>query len=221
MKSLFERAVGDGWSELHLRLRERYGFTSADGVKAVASGDMAEIETSYLASPLLRLLSRDDFLFPCHEEDISYRVESHAFQDERGFEAVYIERRFDTTPPRRFVDTLYWNPERGTVTDVYGRNGRITSELRMTEEDGDLSITLGNQWLRTGGSYRRLHTPFNVSANLRDGFSREEDRYKVEARVRNPLLGEIYRYTGWFRHEFQESPADTPPEDAVEVERLP
>lgn len=221
MTSLFERAVGDGWSSLDAPLQERYGFTSDEKVKAVATGEMTEIRTSLLAHPLLRLLSNDDFLFPCRDRDVAYRVESHAFEDSRGFDAVYIERRFQTSPPQRFVDTLYWSPEREAVVDHFGCSGRIAAELRFGEDDGDLAITLGRQWLRVRGRYLPLPPPFKVSATLRDGFDDEQERYRVEASVRNPLLGELYMYTGWFQHEFQDSSRSAPPEDAVEVERLP
>lgn len=221
MTSLFERAVGDGWSALDTPLQERYGFTSDDDVKAIASGEMTMIQTSHLAYPVLWLLSRDDFLFPCNEEDVSYTVETHAFEDDRGYEAIYIERVFDTTPLRRFVDTLYWSPEREAVVDFFGCSGRIAAELELGEDDGDLAITLGKQWLRVCGRYIPIPPPFEVSAKLRDGFDDEEERYRVEACVRNPLLGELYRYTGWFHHEFEDAEPDEPPEDAVEVENLP
>lgn len=221
MTSLFERAVGEGWRDLDDPLQERYGFSSDDGVKAVAKGEMTEIRTSLLAHPVLWLLSKDDFLFPCREEDISYTVESHAFEDRRGFEAMYIERRFRTSPRRRFVDTLYWSPERGSVVDFYGCSGRIAAELKFEEDDGELAITLGKQWLRVGGRYVPLPPPFRVSATLRDGFDEESDRYRVEAHVRNPLIGELYVYSGWFRNELQKSSLDGLPEDAVEAEHLP
>ena len=201
MTGLFERALGADWKALHPKLRERYGVVAADGREVVGRGRMDRLWSNDLLLPVLWLGTFEDFLFPEGGADVPFRIATRPFVDAAGEEALLVERRFRTDPPRRFVDALRWNDNRGRVTDLFGRTGRLAADLHLRVEDGDLLLAVGDQWLRTGGRYVRLPRPLAVEAVVRDRYDADEEAFRVTADVHNPLLGRVFSYRGRFRIE--------------------
>lgn len=224
MPALFERAIGDDWSALHPRVRERYGLVAADGHLAVGTGEMQALRRSALALPLLALGTVDDFLFPEAGRGVPYTITTRALVDANGYEVLVLRRTFETEPERTFVDTLRWNPHRGCITDLFGRHGLVAADLRLGVEDGDLTFEIGTQWLRVGGRYVRLPAALAVDGSLRDWYDEPTDRFRVTASITNPLLGEVFGYRGHFVSEFRavaSVPADAVPETALDAVSLP
>lgn len=205
MTGLFERAVGDGWETLHPRVRDRYGLVADEGREAVGTGRMHELARNPLTSPIRRLGTVDDFLFPEGGADVPFTVVTESFVDDAGFEALFLHRRFEfeTAPTRRFVDTLRWNPERGCITDLLGRRGRVAVDLRVRADDGALALSFGRQWLRMGGRYVQFPGPLSIDGELRDWFDDDRGRFRVTAAVDNPLVGTVFGYDGSFENAFR------------------
>lgn len=202
--SLFQRAVGDAWSDLHPALRDRYGLTADDGRVAVGRGEMARITTGGLVRPVLWLAARRDFLFPSGGADVPFAIGAHAAVDRRGNEAITFRRRFETDPPRAFVDTMRWNPERGCLTSFFGRGGRVASDLHPTVVEGGLEFQIGAQWLRVGGGYRRVPDALAARGTVRDWYDEAADRYRVGAAITAPVVGHVFGYLGSFDNEWLE-----------------
>lgn len=209
MEALFERAIGDDWSALHPRLRERYGLVTADGHVAVGRGHMRDIRRSALAIPLLALLAREDFLFPEAGRDVGFSITTEPFVDERGNEALVLRREFQTDPPRTIVDTLRWNPARGCVTDLFGRHGLVAADVHLGVADRDLIISLGTQWLRAGRRYLRLPGFLAAGGSIRDAYDEGAGRYLATASITAPVVGEVFGWAGHFTHEFRDRDAGT------------
>lgn len=203
MTGLFERALGDEWEELHPQIRDRYGLTAAEDREAVGTGEMHRLSRHPLALPVLWLGTVEDFLFPEGGTDVPFSITSEAFVDGNGNEALFLRRHFETSRPRDFVDTLRWNPARGCITDLFGRNGRVAADLHLGVDDGDLALTLGAQWLRVGGRYVPLRGPLAVTADLRDRYDDDAEEFRVDAEISNPLIGRVFAYEGAFESEFQ------------------
>ena len=203
MTGLFERAVGEGWENLHPRVRDRYGLVAADGHEAVGIGRMRSLESHPLAGPALRLGTVDDFLFPEGGTDVPFEIVTESFVDDAGFEALHLRRRFRTDPPRTFVDTLRWDPDRGRVVDLFGRRGLVAAELCIREVDGHLALSIGPQWLRVGGRYPRIPDLVSAGGRLRDYYDEAAARFRVAAEITSPLLGTVFRYDGVFESAFR------------------
>lgn len=208
MTALFERALAEDWRDLHPALRERYGLEAAEGREAVGEGEMLRLARNLLAYPVLWLGARDDFIFPEQGRDVPFRIQTEAFVDGAGNEALFLDRRFATEPERRFVDTLRWNPERDCITDFYGHHGVVASDLHLRAEDGDLRLSLGRQWLRFGGRYLPVPGLLGAGGRLVDGYDDDAERYHVEAAIGNPLLGDVFVYEGYFQNGFEDAPAE-------------
>ena len=212
---LFERALGDAWAALHPEIRDRYGVVAGDDRAVVGRGRMHELRRSALAVPLLWLGTRDDFLFPEAGTDVPFEMETGAFVDDRGFEALSLRRRFGTDPPREFVDTLRWNPERGCITDCFGRHGVVVADVHLSVEDDALALEIGDQWLRAGDRYLRLPAVMAAGGTLRDRYDDDAGEFRVAAEIANPLVGPVFGYRGSFDTEFREVPADRRPESSL------
>lgn len=211
MTGLFEREVGRAWETLHPRVRDRYGIESGDGREAVGVGRMRAVDRHPLAVPALWLGTLDDFLFPERGIDVPFTIVTTPFVDDEGNEALVLRRRFETAPPRTFVDTLRWNPDRGCLTDLFGRRGRVAADLHITAEDGGLALSIGTQWLRVGGRYLAVPPPLAVDGRLRDRYDDADGRFRVSAAIENPALGTVFEYAGGFANEFRPLEDDVPP----------
>ncbi|MFB1064315.1 DUF4166 domain-containing protein [Natrinema sp. H-ect4] len=215
MTGLFEREVGDAWWTLHPRVRDRYGLESGAGREAVGVGRMHELDRSPLAVPALWLGTIDDFLFPERGADVPFTIVTEPFVDDEGTEALVLRRRFETSPPRTFVDTLRWNPARGCLTDLFGRHGRVAADLHISAEDGALALSIGTQWLRVGGRYLEVPPPFSADGHLRDWYDDGENRFRVSATITNPVVGTVFEYQGAFETEFRPLEDDAAPPSAL------
>lgn len=202
--ALFERALGDGWTDLHPRIRNRYGVVAADGQTVVADGTMRTLQSSYLAFPVLWVGTVDDFLFPARDEDVPFRMTTETFVDGAGNEALFLEREFDTDPTRTFVDTLRWNPERECITDLFGHRGHVAADLTLGVDGDALTLSIGQQWLRVAGRYVPLPGPLGVDGTLRDWYDEADGRFRVEADITSPLIGSVFTYSGSFENEVRD-----------------
>jgi hypothetical protein len=205
--ALFERALGDAWSELDDHIQKRYGLVEDEERIAVASGVMEEIGGGFLATPALWLGTFDDFLFPESGTNVDFTMRSVPFIDVNGYEGLLLERDFDTNPQRTFVDTVRWNPHRGCITDFLGRSGHVVSDLHLEVEDGSLALHLGQQWIRIRHRYIPLPGPTAVEGTLRDHYDTDDDRFVVDAEIKN-LTGTVFSYRGHFENSFSNSDAD-------------
>jgi hypothetical protein len=202
MASLFERALGDDWGRLHPRLRDRYGLVADDDRQAIGRGTMDRVDRPRRAWLPLRVLAADDAIVAGRGRNVPFRMTNTHFVDDRGHEALFLHREFEFESPRRFVDTLRWNPHRDSVVDLLGWHGRLAVEidLAVTGSDGDgtLELTLGPGWLRHGDHFVRLPEALSVRGTLRDWYAQETDRLAVAAEVSNPLVGDVFGYRGQF-----------------------
>ena len=219
--SLFERALGAEWADIHPQIRERYGLVTADGVQMVGRGTMNRIRRQPLALPVFHLLATDDILFPESGSAVPFTITTTPFVDDNGFEALFLSRQFDLSPPRTFVDTLRWNPNRGCLTDLLGRHGALAVDISLSGDDGTLALHLGTQWLRTGDSYHRLPRAAAVTGTLRDWYDDDADVFRVAADVEHPLVGTLFGYDGQFQNSAHEYDGDGPPVHAHADTPLP
>ncbi|QLG49685.1 DUF4166 domain-containing protein [Natrinema halophilum] len=215
MTGLFEREVGDDWETLHPRVRERYGLEADEDRIVVGVGRMTELDRNPLAVPIRRLGTLDDFLFPEGGSDVPFTITTEAFVDDAGNEALFLHRRFETSPPRAFVDTLRWNPERGCLTDLFGRRGHVAADVRVRADNESLALSIGTQWLRARGTYVALPNPLSVDGHLRDWYDDDADRFRVAAESTNPLVGTVFGYTGTFESDFRPTDPDAATRSAL------
>lgn len=105
---------------------------------------------------------------------------------------------------QRFVDLLRPGAIPGTVVDVLGERGRIEVLLDCSvTPEGDLRLRSRACRLCFGRVVVRLPALLGVDIDVVDGYDSERDRRTIVAEVRNPIVGIVMAYRGWFRYEYR------------------
>lgn len=198
MTGVYEAALGDGWRDLHPRVRKRYAVESADDVAGVGTGTM-DVSRGVHVLPALALMPAANLLFPESGRDVPFTVVTVGGTDVAGREALATLRevRFPRTR-RRFDSLTVWDDEGERLLDFLGTGGHLVAELRPRVEAGGLVVESGRQWLRAGGRYVRLPSPMAVDVTVRDRYDEVADRYHVDAVVESSLAGHVLGYRGTF-----------------------
>jgi len=74
MNSVFQRALGPAYDDLHPAIAERYALTSADRTRCVGRGRMYSVRHNPLALPVLWAGTRRNLLFPEQGADVPFEV---------------------------------------------------------------------------------------------------------------------------------------------------
>lgn len=202
--SIYQQALGEDFANLHPRMQLRFGFAADDQVAHIGSGVMHRIERhSRLTAPFLRIGARRNILFPETGTDVPFSVKNYAYRDRFGRETVTWHRTFGfATRDRIFDATMVYNNDRDVIVDYLGTHQQVAADLHCTvDEDGGINFTSGEQRCYQGRFGFRLPNWFTGVARVREWWDDNEDCYRIDVHVTNPLLGTIVRYQGSFQLE--------------------
>ena len=117
MRSIYERALGATFAQLHPEIQKRFGFASADRMAAIGVGVMEEVwHGPVYTLPFLYVGTWRRIMFPEAGRDIPFSIENYAYVDRYGRETITWIRKFQTRRPRRFVIHLPRHAQR--VRDI-------------------------------------------------------------------------------------------------------
>lgn len=226
MNSIYERALGVGFADLHTRIRERYGFDSTDGVACVGRGRMRTVESPAWVDPALALTARRHLLFPETGQDVPFTIRNYAYRDGFDREAMVWARTFQFTGRERHFDAtmVYHDSSEGGdgrdgIVDYLGTHGDVSADITLRAcPDGALHIRARDQRLHVGGRTITLPGAASAFADVFEWYDDRTDRYEVDVTVHNPLVGRLLRYRGWFELEWIET--GTVPEDLKPVREV-
>jgi len=86
-----------------------------------------------------------------------------------------------------------------------GSRPRLTIVLTCSVSDrGHLLLTSRSAHVRIGRRRIRLPRLLGVTARVEDGYDAERERRTIDVDVRNPLVGSVMRYRGWFQYRYVE-----------------
>ncbi|MDT3317232.1 DUF4166 domain-containing protein [Microbacterium sp. KSW4-11] len=189
--SVYERAVGPGIRSLPPVLRRYFGPVP-EGHVGVGEGVYSIVGSRYrrTAGALLRWSARHDVLFPESGRDIPFVVENRAAADGtlRGTRWFGFPR---TTRVMR--DTMH--VDGGEIVQRLGRRGGL--EVRLAARASAEGMLLRSRRLAWWIRGLRVPLPRIAGVEVRE----TEDgngRQRVDVRLRMPLLGEVFRYSGTF-----------------------
>lgn len=204
MNSVFERALGSAYAELHPAIQERYALTSTDNKRCVGQGQMRSIRRNRLALPVLWAGTSRNLLFPETGTDVPFQVRTVPF-DENGVESVAYIRWFDVGPGRRFDAYMRYDEARDCIVDALGTHRRLRTELRLTATPtGALQIETGNQWFVSGHRSITIPRPLRADVNVTERHDDDRDRFEIAVEISNPLVGFVFGYDGWFTVEYED-----------------
>jgi len=200
MTSIYEQALGESFHRLHPRIRERFGFSSRDRVASVGVGTMHRIWHNRLVSPALRLGMARHIMFPHSGCDVPFTIENYAFVDGYGRETVSWIRKFKFKQAIRHFDaTMIYSKRRRRIVDYLGNKQHLAVDLQISAApNGGIRIVSGEQRFYEGLLGFRIPRLLTGTAEVVEWFDDEADRYRISVRIRNSIIGTLFRYDGTF-----------------------
>ena len=149
--------------------------------------------------PVFWLLTRPDILFPETGTDVPATMTIVAGRDGRGRPYQRWSRTFAFTPPRHFVATMGYDPERGQVVEWFGRTGRleVAWDVRFRPPD-TIEIATRGATLRLGRRRLPVPRPLCIAVRAVERADRD-DTITIDLRLAVPVLGAVFGYAGAFR----------------------
>ena len=197
---VFLAALGPDAERLHpeilAQMRTPTALDSADGVFTVAGSRFGRLGA--LALPLVG----PRMLVTRFGHDVPFSLRSRAGRTPAGRATLDTTREFRFPGATQFIsDRLTVSVVPGLVRNLLGARGRVEliEECSVTA-DGALRMRTRRIALRFWGRRFALRGILGVTVDLEDGWDEAHGRRTIEMRARNPLVGTILEYRGWYRH---------------------
>lgn len=199
--SIFRRALGDTFDELHPMMQRRFGVSIESGYGCVGTGVMDRVwHSPGWTVPFLWIGSWRNILVPVEGHGVPFTIENYPYRDHVGRETVSFVRTFELRRRRaRFDATMVYDPRREVLVDYLGTHQHLATDLSFeVTGEGGLVIRSHEQRFYEGPLAFRFPGRLTGTAELRESFDDDAGRYRIEVTVSNPVLGPLFGYTGTF-----------------------
>ena len=201
-RPIFRAVLGSDFDRLHPKVAERYSHSSSSGLYSAGRGTMDRVwNGSPLFRPFLLIGSRRNVMFPECAPDVPFRVENWAYRDSFGRETLSLNRTFEfgNGKTRRFDEFVVLDRSAPTLLIYVGNHQHLVVELNVgVTPEGGLELTTGRQRLLTRGASLRFPLALSAQARIREWYDERTDRLRIDGRVRNRLLGDVFCCVGSF-----------------------
>jgi hypothetical protein len=204
MRSIYEQALGDDFQKLHPRIQQRFGFCSHDKAASIGHGMMQRIWYNKLVAFPLFIGTFRHIMFPQGGRNIPFTIENFAYVDRFGRETVTWIRKFKfPRTVRHFDATMVYSSEREQIVDYLGNKQHLAVDLDISAAaNGGIRIRSGEQRFYEGKLKFRFPKRLTGCAEVNEWYDDNEGCYKITVDVRNPIIGQIFRYEGTFQASF-------------------
>ncbi|MFS0854531.1 DUF4166 domain-containing protein [Microbacterium sp. 179-I 3D4 NHS] len=196
----FLQALGDDAQRLHPEILAQMSASGeedrAEGVFVVAGSRFGRL--GGLALPVVG----PRMLVTRRGHDVPFTLTTRSGRSASGRAVLDSTREFRFRGSTQYiVDRVTASVRPGLVRNLLGARGRVEliEECSVTEE-GFLRMETRRVALRLGGRRLALRGPLGVHVSLVDGWDAENRRRTIDMRARNPVLGTVLEYRGWYRH---------------------
>src|SRR6267143_4549748 len=219
MKSIYEQALGEKFTLLHPRIRERFGFSSRDEVACIGTGIMDEIWHGALYTmPFLYIGSWRRIMFPEQGRAVRFTIRNYAYQDEFGRETVTWIRNFETRTPRRFDAYMIFSQQRGRIVDYLGTHQHLAVDIDLSvDERGGLRLRSGAQRFYEGSIGFNFPMIFSGIADVCEWYEESDQEFHIQVEVKNRVCGPLFGYRGSFQVKWISLKPDEIPADIMPV----
>lgn len=189
--SVYEQVLGARFRELDPALKAYFG-PLPPGTEGVCHGTFT---VAGLRRPALRpvfaLLARLGILFPEYERDVAFTVVNVADPQGalRGIRSFHLRDR-----TRVLRDSMTASGDR--IVDRIGIGGLLEATFALDVEAGGVRMTSERLAVHIG----RLRVPLPRFATVTIDEAWRDGRQHVDVRMRMPLLGDVFGYTGSFTY---------------------
>lgn len=214
MTSIYQRALGSDFQNLHPKIQERFGFDSNDHVASIGSGVMDEIwRGSFYTVPFLYIGTWRRIMFPECGRNIPFTIENYSYRDTFGRETVTWIRTFESRRRRRFDAYMIYSESRGCIVDYLGSHQHLAVDLDLSvDERGGMRLRSGAQRFYEGRIAFTFPLFFSGIAEVCEWYNDKEDKFRIEVEVTNRTWGRLFGYYGSFDVTRQEVEPDKIPD---------
>ncbi|WP_082232525.1 DUF4166 domain-containing protein [Halobacillus massiliensis] len=194
MRSIFEKALGEKFSQLHPELQRKFGVTSDQNLMLLGQGRMSEIRgTTWPLRPFLNIGAHDHLIFAERGREVPFTMENYAYQDEHGNETIsYVRRFFFPYTIRGFDAAMYYDKNEQAIVNELGKSGRLYTKLDVdVSKEGGLLIH--SKDIHIKGSSLKFQ---NITTSLYEHYNEDEQAHHVHVHVDHPLFGTLLMYEG-------------------------
>lgn len=204
MTSIYQRALGDEFDDLHPKMQRRFGFTSEDGVAAIGRGTMAYVRNGGpYTLPFLAVGATMNTMFPEENTAVPFTIRNYAYEDAYGRETVTWLRTFRLPRERHFDAAMIYSEERDRIVDYLGERHHLAVDVDIGVSDqGGIELTTGAQRLYAFGTGIDFPLVLSATANVHEWYDETADTYRIAVRVTNPIVGLVFEYSGSFDVEW-------------------
>lgn len=204
MTSIYERELGEDFADLHPKIRERFGFTSDDGVACIGRGTMDYVRNGGPhVYPFLLIGSTHNTMFPEENTAVPFEVRNYAYGDEYGRETVTWLRRFQMPKERRFDAAMIYSEERDCIVDYLGADHHLAVDIDLSvSEAGGVRLRTGAQRFYKFGLAFDFPLVLSACADVHEWYDEEAETYRITVEVTNRLFGLVFEYSGRFDVEW-------------------
>jgi hypothetical protein len=193
--SVYRAALGAAFDGLSPVMRRYFGSIPL-GSAGVGEGRYDVVGPRYpqLSRPFLLIAARFGILFPESGTDVPFVVENRPLPDGRLAGSRYFGFASRTRVMRDVM-----RADGDVIVERLGADGALELALRPHVVDGGMRLTSTRLAVRAAGRRIPLPRVARVTVDERDDSSVPGGQ-RVDVRVRMPVLGEVFRYSGAFTY---------------------
>lgn len=204
MVSIYQRALGSDFYQLHPEIQRRFSLSSGSGLAAIGTGTMDRIwHGAPYTLPFLYVGTWRRIMFPEHGTNVPFTIENYAYTDPLGRETVTWVRTFNTHKRRRFDAYMIYSEERGCVVDYLGTHQHLAVDIELSvAANGGLKLRSGSQRFYEGRLAFEFPLLFSGIAEVCEWYDDERQCFRIDVSVTNRSWGKLFGYRGRFTVEW-------------------
>ena len=201
MISIYQRALGSDFSNLHPEIQRRFSLTSEGSLASIGTGVMDRVwhGASYTL-PFLYVGAWRSIMFPEQGRNIPFTIQNYAYKDPLGRETVTWVRTFRAARVRRFDAYMIYSEERKRVIDYLGTHQHLAVDIELSvAPNGGLRLRSGAQRFYEGPIAFNFPLLFSGIANVCEWYDDREKCFRIEVDASNRRWGKLFGYSGSFQ----------------------
>lgn len=199
MTPVYREILGSDFDLLHPNVAWRYNIDSTSAVAQIGTGIFESVYiTSALPPPFFWYYGKRNALPSKTSRLVPFTQAHYCYVDEIGRECLAVLRRFNYTSGTRKLNSLLVAGNTGLV-DYFGDGPELLYPIEPSvTAAGELLLESGPmRWLGRGPKVG-MKGLFGAQMRYLEGWDEERQRFHCDATVRNPVIGEILHFRGWF-----------------------
>lgn len=203
--SVYKRQMGSDYEKLHPQIQKRFDFSTSNNIAFIGRGVMEKIWTgNKLAVFVLKILSKNNILFPKKGENIYYEIHNYPYKDQLNREVHSLNRVFYfPNEEQRFDGTALFSERKNQIIEYLGLDHRMVFEMRLSaEDDGAIRFTSGKQYVYFLGLQLPIPSIVRGDIELLEWYDDTKGKFYLDLKVKSKIFGPLFGFNGWFEGEY-------------------